>query len=165
MNKALFRGFWELLFQDYTDKAKKGYQEALLPLIGLTTVSTDLEKRGRVLPFYPAEFINLPRIVFEGVVYAKPNSQVYFLRDYHIRIVCQTKDQTYNTNFSIMENIRLLIDEETPLLGHNDKVEQWFAFQYEGEGTFPLMVADCYTYYNEYSISVSPSNNKILLNN
>jgi len=165
MNKALFRGFWELLFQKYTNKEKQGYQEDLLTLIGLTKTSTDLEKRGKVLPFYPAEFINLPRIVFEGTVYSKPNPQVYFLRDYYIRIVTQTKDQTYNTNFSILNNIRLLIDEETPMLGANDKVEQWFAFQYEGEGTFPMMVADCYTYYNEYSISVSPSNNKILLNN
>lgn len=165
MNKAIFRGFWELLFQDYSDKTKKGYQEDLLPLLSLTTASTDLEKRAKVLPFYPAEFINLPRIIFEGVVYAKPNPQVYFLRDYYIRIVTQTKDQTYNTNFSILNYIRLLIDEETPVLGDNDKVEHWLAFQYEGEGTFPLMVADCYTYYNEYSISVSPKNNKILLNN
>jgi len=160
MNKVLFRAFYDLIKSD----------EELLIELGLypfpedyTEEQIDLATRGKILPYFPSEYINLPRIVFQGTVSGRPNPDVPFVRDIYSRVHVQSTDETLQKNNTILYRISQLIEEETPQILEGEKIEWWSCFEYETEGESPLMVANVYSYFNEYKITLSPKNNKIIL--
>ncbi len=148
---AIFRLFWFNLKNN----------SIILELLGLSLNASDIEKRKKICPFPPSDYINLPKIII-GEVWFGENKQFKFLRDIHLEVHVWSNDETLETHRNILREIELLIDGEQFEIDSQDDLGYLSEFRLIQGGTLPLWISDLYDFYNTYVVVVSPKKNKKL---